>query len=129
MELGLLLIFHKLANRGFLFALNSVVYCHDIWIGVKEIEKEHLNIFKICQKSVGWYYGNGMGVGKDEKAFKWYLKAAEKEHKVAQYNLGICYVYGFGINNELVKSFKCFKKDAENDDESSQYKLGNSFNK
>ena len=43
-----------------------------------------------------YYYGNG--IEKDyEEAVKWFRTAAEQGDSEAQYKLGICYYYGYGI--------------------------------
>lgn len=47
-----------------------------------------------------YYFANGVKENKEE-AFKYYLKAAEKGHSSAQYNVGYCYLYGIGTEKEL----------------------------
>ena len=56
-----------------------------------------------------------------EKAI--YNKVAENRYEIAQYNLGICYIIGEGVEKET-KAFEYFKKSAEKEYLNAQYKLG-----
>jgi TPR repeat protein len=60
------------------------------------------------QVELGRRYDKGEGVMKDHaEAAKWYLKAAEQNYAVAQYNLGVCYEQGVA-KNEREELFPVF---------------------
>jgi TPR repeat protein len=61
-------------------------------------------------------YYNGKGIEKDyKKAFNYYTLAANKGNKEAQYNLGIMYLKGEGINKDEIKAKEWFKKSCFNE--------------
>ncbi|RHZ78509.1 hypothetical protein Glove_162g77 [Diversispora epigaea] len=65
--------------------------------------------------NTGFCYDYGTGVERDKgEAFKWYLRAAEKGHSLAQHNLGWCYKNGEGIEKNQAEAFKWFDKAANN---------------
>jgi len=47
------------------------------------------------------------------EAVKWYRKAAEQDHALAQYNLGACYAFGQGVAKDCVEAVKWYRKAAE----------------
>ena len=55
-----------------------------------------------------------------QKAAEWYTKAAQQGLDVAQYNLGICYVNGMGVDRNLQKAIEWFTKAAEQGYESAK---------
>ena len=61
---------------------------------------------------------------KYSEAVKWYRKAAEQGHALAQYNLGVCYVHGNGVREDVAEAFKWIKKSAEQGFKEAQYCLG-----
>jgi TPR repeat protein len=69
---------------------------------------------------LGFRYGNGEGVAKNQvEAAKWLRKAAEQNHAEAQYLLGLRYYAGFGVANDYLirgssggKRARCFVGDA-----------------
>ena len=48
---------------------------------------------------------------------------------MAQYNLGVCYYEGEGVERDFVKAFELFKKAAEKDVEGAQYNLAVMYEK
>ncbi|RHZ71585.1 hypothetical protein Glove_256g190 [Diversispora epigaea] len=65
--------------------------------------------------NVGDSYENGIGVSKDKKeAFKWYLKAAEKEHNKSQYAVETSIYEGCGIKKDIVNVIHWLNKSIEN---------------
>ena len=48
------------------------------------------------------------------EAVKWYRKAAEKDHAKAQYNLGVCYEKGHGVQQNFPEAYKLYKLAANN---------------
>jgi hypothetical protein len=58
--------------------------------------------------------GKGNGVPKDDvEAVKWYRKSAEQGNADAQYNLGVCYEYGYGVPKDHAEALKWYLKPAE----------------
>ena len=53
---------------------------------------------------------------KYEEAVKWFRKAAEQGNSQAQYHLGWCYEYGFGVSKDEVQAVKWYHKAAEQED-------------
>jgi S1-C subfamily serine protease len=53
--------------------------------------------------------------------------AAEKGDAKAQYNLGVCYANGTGVEHDSVEAVKWFFKAAEQGDAKAQFKLGYSY--
>ena len=49
---------------------------------------------------------------KNEEAFEYYLKAARQGDALAQYNLGICYDNGYGVEKDLSEAVIWFRKAA-----------------
>ena len=58
-----------------------------------------------------------------EGAFKWYKVAAEKGHKIAQYNLAVMYYKGEGTEKNCDEAIKWYKKSAEQGYENAQKAL------
>ena len=50
------------------------------------------------------------------KALEWYTKAAEQGDATAQYNLGACYEYGEGVEQDMEKAVELYRKAAEQGD-------------
>ncbi len=54
-----------------------------------------------AQNDLGWMLDTGDGVPEDDaEAVKWYRKAAEQNHAVAQCNLGYAYANGEGVGKD-----------------------------
>lgn len=58
------------------------------------------------------------------EAVKWYSLAVAQGHPMAQYNLGVCYASGFGIQKNLAEALKLYRKSAEQGYAKAQYNLG-----
>jgi len=62
---------------------------------------------------------------KDYKsAIKWLKLAAEKNHREAQFLLGLFYQYGHGLNQDSTKAFNWYKQAAKQGVAEAQYRLG-----
>lgn len=78
-----------------------------------------------AQYQVAIRYYNGEGVEKSfEKAFEWFLKAAEQNHGDAQFNVGRLYLLGNGVEADVEEGVRWFEKAAENNNGSAEYMLG-----
>ena len=57
-------------------------------------------------------------------AAKWFRKAAEQGNTGAQFNLGICYLFGHGVEQDFEEAAKWFRKAAEQGNAEAQFNLG-----
>ena len=71
-----------------------------------------------------YYYGNNGKPEDEEKAVKWYLKAAEQGHAKAQYMLGECYFAGRGVDEDEDEATEWYLKAAEQGHAKAQFELG-----
>lgn len=62
-----------------------------------------------------------------QEALKWYRKAASKDGKL-NYNLGLMYIYGKGVETNIKKGLRLVILSAQEDDAMAQYKFGNIMN-
>lgn len=78
-----------------------------------------------AQNLLGWMYGCGKGVAKDEfEAVYWYHKAANRGLAMAQYNLGIMYHSGYGVDKNYTKAAYWYRKAIEQDYADAENNLG-----
>lgn len=79
-----------------------------------------------AQNALGEAYYDGKGVTENlTEAVKWYTKAAEQENAKAQYNLGVCYYYGYGVQyKDYGEAVKWYTKAAEQGNAEAQNSLG-----
>jgi TPR repeat protein len=59
-----------------------------------------------------------------EEAFKWFRKAAEQGHSIAQVDLGLMYLRGEGITKNPDEAVKWFRLSAEQGNDIAQSHLG-----
>ena len=63
-------------------------------------------------------YDDGYGVPEDKKeAAKWYRKAAEQGHALAQYDLGLAYFNGAGVPEDHILAYALWNIAATNGEE------------
>lgn len=62
-----------------------------------------------------------------DKAAYWFLQAANKGNAEAQGEIGICYKYGKGVNQDFSKALYWLKEGAKNGNAKAQYQLGNIY--
>lgn len=78
--------------------------------------------------NLGVMYDNGYGVKiNKDKAFNYYMSAAEMKHKIAQYNLAWMYYNGDAIEKNFFEAFKFYRLSAEQGYNKAQYNLANLF--
>jgi hypothetical protein len=78
--------------------------------------------------NLGVMYDIGIGVPQDYKeAAKWYRKAAEHGHAVAQNNLGAMYEHGEGVPQDYKEAAKWYRKAAEQGHAVAQNNLGEMY--
>ena len=100
--------------------INTVINEGDNYYKNRDYEKSFKCFKRIAkcdtyaQYNLGFFYGTGLGVKKnDKKAYFYFKQAAEKGHNLAQYSLATLYAKGKGTlkNNEL--AYKWYKAAAE----------------
>ncbi|PKC00966.1 HCP-like protein [Rhizophagus irregularis] len=139
----------KSAKQGQSDAQNYLGYFFENGIGVQKDLKEACNWYeksakngnKFAQYNLISYYSNEheklveqeneyqLGyfyeIQEDsEKSFYWYQKSAENGNKFAQYNLGLYYQSGWGIEKNEIEAFKWYEKSAKQDNSDAQNYLG-----
>ncbi len=78
-----------------------------------------------AQYTLGFMYGNGIGVKQDyTKAKEWYEKVASKGDAEAQYNLGLMYYNGEGVKQDYTKAIEWYEKAASQGYVKAQNNLG-----
>lgn len=79
----------------------------------------------VFQFLLGTFYQYGNGVQRDyEKAFYWYLKAANQGSSEAQNNLASLYQEGLGVEKDLKKAHEWLLKSAQQNHGTAQFNLG-----
>jgi len=77
-----------------------------------------------AQFSLGVKFAN-IGPAQDyAQAAEWYVKAADQNHALAQFNLGVMYALGQGVLRDEALSMKWIRKAAHLGDAGAQYNLG-----
>ena len=72
-----------------------------------------------------YYSGDGISSGKDyNRALELYRKAAEQGDRDAQYNIGVMYYNGQGVNQSYQESREWFIKSAKKGNSDAQFSLG-----
>lgn len=65
--------------------------------------------------------------GQYDDASYWYRKAADKGNVVAQHNLGVIYLNGYGVEKNYETAVQLFRKASDNEYSSAQGKLGSCY--
>ena len=75
-----------------------------------------------------WYLDGSNGVAEDSvEAAKWFRKAAEQGHALAQSMLGAMYYAGLGVTKDHAEMVKWVSKAAEQGDAEGQFRLGHYY--
>jgi uncharacterized protein len=70
-------------------------------------------------------YDSGDAVPQDySEALKWYRRAADQGHSIAQYNLGVLYYRALGVEQDLSEAAKWYRRAAEQGNGDAQFGLG-----
>jgi TPR repeat protein len=77
-----------------------------------------------AQFSLGIKFANDGAAQDFTQAAQWYLKAADQDHALAQFNLGIMYARGQGVLRDDKQSQVWIRKAAHLGDAGAQYNLG-----
>lgn len=116
---------------------NTAILASEIGGNINEIGKDDNNVTQegidqLTENSnpealnnIGNMYYKGQGVNKDYKqAVKWFSKAAEQGHVLAQCNLGVMYENGWGVSQNYHEAVQWYRKAAEKGFAQAQYSLG-----
>lgn len=121
--------FQKSAAQGHVRAIKQLIHCYKNGIGVeKDVQKVIDWYGKIIEKgekgdivNLGHYYETV--VLDYEKALHYYLLAAEQGDKIGQYNVGIMYEYGKGVDADENTAIYWYRKSARKGYDKAQEKL------
>lgn len=118
---------------------NELIFCQyycAVMDGKVESSENYNHIFNVmhdsalknnvlAQERLGYMYQFFKDYSDDDykKALFWYLKAAEQEYDVAEFNVGCFYETGKGIKQNFQKAFYWYLKAAEQDNADAQYNL------
>jgi TPR repeat protein len=79
----------------------------------QELIEQKKDIDAMYCLGMNYYEGTG-GAEKDYyQAFKWFKKAAMDEHVFGQYYLGLCYLYGRGIEQDNLRAWKWLSRSSK----------------
>lgn len=110
----------KAAEQGYDNAQYYLGVAYLLGLGVSRDYEEAASLFRkaaeqgnhIAQYLLGDLYLTGKGVQKNyEEAFSWYLKSSKSflPADSANYRLGVCYYYGYGVTKDLTKAVELFR--------------------
>jgi TPR repeat protein len=78
-----------------------------------------------AENFIGWFYQNGLGVGKDyAEAMKWYMKAANQGLTSAETNVGWCYQNALGVNTDYREALKWYSMAAKQGNPDAENNMG-----
>ncbi|WP_304523539.1 tetratricopeptide repeat protein [Cyanobium sp. Copco_Reservoir_LC18] len=82
--------------------------------------------FERLEDVVTWGFESGSSISKDSNAekVKRYRNAAEKGDAIAQFNLGVMYANGRGLEQDYAEAVKWYRKAADQGDPDAQFNLG-----
>ena len=83
------------------------------------------------QCELGYCYQDGeCGLKKDNtQAFSWFMKAAQQEHAISQYEIGLMYLRGFVVQKDVAQALTWFQKAASQKSKRACYGLGSWYAK
>ena len=78
-----------------------------------------------AQSKLGYMYGNGLGVSKDEaQAVRWYRRAADQGDVDGQFQLAGMYQWGNSVPQDYVEAVRWYRRAADQGHASAQHELG-----
>lgn len=97
-------------------------------LSIKEIRAKADSGDAEMQYQLGWLYGKGRQVNKDNKmAVLWYQRAAEQGHTMAQAFLGWMYENGRGVERNYDHALNWYRKAAEKNNSFALFRLGQAY--
>ena len=113
------------------FSKSNRVKDHAFYEELKEyIEVHAKNGDALAQINLGYMYGTGLGVKRNDKtAVAWYRKAAEQAHPIAQNHLGDMFYVGKGVRIDYQEAVKWYTYSANQGYALAQANLGYMYRK
>lgn len=122
------------AQQGNATAQFNLGLCYEDGVGITKNQKEAIKCYKLAadqnhaaaQYKVGSYYlidVDKTSLG-EVQAFYWLNKSAELGHPGAQYNLGVCYDKGIGVEKDSKTAISYFELSAAQNDSAALFYLG-----
>ena len=115
------LLFFEAANQGLDIAQYNLGACYENGEGTKVNIQKAVEWYKkasdqelqFAQNALGMIYLEKEGYVNYSLAFQLFLKAANQGNADAQWNIGNCYEFGFGVDSSLTIAYKWWKKAAD----------------
>lgn len=122
----------SLSNNGDIFAKYELALLYKYGYGCSKDENKELLLLQESANSGYWKAMNRLGEffykkHKYNDAFKYFKASSELGFSHAQNNLGNCYYYGNGVEQDYNKALKWFHKSAEQGYHWGQYNLGERY--
>lgn len=94
-----------------------------------DVKKRGTNILQETENAEEWFNKGEENYSKMnyKEACKWFLKAAEQGHVMAQCELAFVYATGLGVPRNETEAFKWYRKAAEQGDAQAQCNLGSMY--
>lgn len=110
------ILYQSAADKGFLGAFNILGGCYQYGFGVKPDGIKAIEFYRKgaeqgdmeCQYSLGLLFYLSKQKNKQKIGLKWLEKAAKQEHAGAQYLLGECYQFGWGVKPNLQRAMELY---------------------
>jgi TPR repeat protein len=125
--------YRKAARQGFASAQCNLGYMYDIGEGVRQSKGEAIRLYRLAERNGSLISKNNIkGCGIEYKFAGWLSsmerrrtrKAAERGNANAQFNLGLLYYLGEGVEQDEEEAFHWYKKAAEQGNANAQCNLG-----
>lgn len=119
--------------------------CYHYGIGVTADTKKAGTFYSVAAQSGDneaqylcgkWFEDEALGAKENlikrdycyKSAFEWYYKSAEQGNTDANYRLGRCYEYGYGVEKSIIHANNCYSK-ASKDNAKAKVRLGHCYEK
>jgi uncharacterized protein len=97
-------------------------------VDISELQKKAEGGDAAAQFSLGQAYDFGKGAPQsDDKAYKWYRKAADQDYAPAQNSVGVMYRTGRGIDQNKEEAVRWYFKSARQGDGKAMFNLGTAY--
>jgi len=97
--------------------------------GLETLETRAGNGDAEAQFKLGLKHANSLETARYLQAVQWYRKAADQDHSLAQFNLGMMHAKGHGVSKDDAEAAAWFQKAARQGDAAAQFNLGKSHHR
>jgi TPR repeat protein len=64
-----------------------------------------------ADERIGWFFHKGYVMARsDADALVWFRRAASHNHKLGEYDMGLCYEYGWGVERNLKEAANWYER-------------------